>query len=59
MEKYKVHFIDGENYHETMARAIINEEQKMLLDFMALKNILPEWLKVEYIPEENEYENLT
>ena len=59
MQKYKAHFIDMDNYSEVIKRVIINEDQKKILDFLSKNEILPEWFKVEYIPEENVYESLT
>lgn len=58
-QKYKAHFMDMDNYGEVIKHVIINEDQKKILDYLFENNILPEWFKVEYIPEENVYHNLT
>lgn len=58
-QKYKAHFMDMDNYGEVIKHVIINEDQKKLLDFLFKNEILPEWFKVEYIPEENIYHELT
>ena len=58
-QKYKAHFMDMDNYGEVIKRVILNEDQKKLLDYLLLNEILPEWFKVEYIPEEHVYEPLT
>ena len=59
MQKYKAHFMDMDNYGEVIKHVIINEDQKTILDYLFENNILPDWFKVEYIPEENVYHNLT
>jgi hypothetical protein len=58
-QKYKAHFMDMDNYGEVIKRVVLNEDQKKLLDYLLKNEILPEWFKVEYIPEENVYESLT
>ena len=58
-QKYRAHFMDMDNYGEVLKRVIINEDQKKILDYLLENEILPEWFKVEYIPEENVYEPLT
>lgn len=58
-QKYKAHFMDMDNYGEVLKRVVLNEDQKKLLDYLLKNDILPEWFKVEYIPEENAYEPLT
>ena len=58
-QKYRAHFMDMDNYGEVMKHVIVNESQKALLDFLFKNEILPEWFKVEYIPEENVYTDLT
>lgn len=57
--KYRVHFIDMDNDGEVIKYVIVNESQRKLLDFLFKNEILPEWLKVEYVPEENNYADLT
>jgi hypothetical protein len=57
--KYRAHFMDMDNYGEVIKYVIVNESQKKLLDFLFKNEILPEWVKVEYIPEENVYADLT
>ena len=58
-QKYKAHFMDMDDNGEVMRYVIVNESQKNLLDFLFKNEILPEWFKVEYIPEENVYSDLT
>ena len=58
-QKYKAHFMDMDNNGEVMKHVIVNESQKNLLDFLFKNEILPEWFKVEYVPEENVYADLT
>ena len=58
-QKYKAHFMDMDNYGEVIKRVVLNKDQKKLLDYLSKNEILPEWFKVEYIPEENVYESLT
>ena len=58
-QKYKAHFMDMDNYGEVIYRVIVNDSQKNLLDFLFKNEILPEWFKVEYFPEENVYADLT
>lgn len=58
-QKYKAHFMDMDSYGEVIKRVILNEDQKKLLDYLFKNEILPEWFKVEYIPEENVYDSLT
>ena len=58
-QKYTAHFMDMDNYGEVIKRVVLNEDQKKLLDYLFKNEILPEWFKVEYIPEENVYESLT
>jgi hypothetical protein len=57
--KYRAHFMDMDNYGEVINHVIVNESQKNLLDFLFKNDILPEWFKVEYVPEENIYADLT
>jgi hypothetical protein len=57
--KYRAHFMDMDNYGEVIKYVIVNESQKKLLDFLFKNEILPEWVKVEYVPEENVYSDLT
>ena len=59
MQKDNAHFMDMDNYGEVIKHVVINEDQKRILEFLFENNILPEWFKVEYIPEENVYHNLT
>ena len=58
-QKYKAHFMDMDNYGEVIKHVIINEDQKKILDFLSKNEFLPDWFKVEYIPEENVYADLT
>lgn len=58
-QKYKAHFMDMDGYGEVLKRVIVNEDQKKLLDYLVKNELFPEWLKIEYIPEENVYESLT
>lgn len=58
-QKYRAHFMDLDNDGEVIKYVLVNESQKNLLDFLFENNILPEWFKVEYIPEENVYADLT
>ena len=58
-QKYKAHFMDMDNYGEVIKHVIINEDQKKMLNYLFENNILPDWFKVEYIPEEHVYHNLT
>lgn len=58
-QKFKVHFIDRDNYGEVIKRVMVDEKQKNLLDFMGQNDLFPEWLKIEYIPEEIHYTDLT
>ena len=58
MQKYRVHIMDMDNC-EVIKRVILNEDQKKLLDYLLKNEILPEWVKVEYLLEENVYESLT
>ena len=58
-QKYRAHFMDMDDYGEVIKRVVLNEDQKKLLDYLLKNEILPEWFKVEYIPEENVYESLT
>ena len=58
MQKYKTHFMDMDSYGEVMKRVILNEDQKKLLDYLLKNEFLPDWLKIEYIPEEYVYESL-
>ena len=59
MQKYKTHFIDMDNCGEVIKRVILNEDQKKLLDYLSKNDILPDWIKIEYAPEEYVYEPLT
>lgn len=58
-QKYKAHFMDMESYGEVIKRVIINEDQKKILDFLSKNELLPDWIKVEYILEEDVYADLT
>lgn len=58
-QKYKVHFMDMDDNGEVIYRVVVNESQRNLLDFLVRNEILPDWLKVEYLPEENVYADLT
>ena len=59
MEKYKVHLIDLDNHGEVIKRLIINENQKKIFDLLNENELLPEWLKVEILPNDIPYTDLT
>ena len=58
-KKYKVHLVDMANDYEIIKRLIINEDQKKILDLLRQNDLYPEWLKVEIVPEDILYEDLT
>ena len=58
-QKYKAQVMDMDDNGAVIYRVVVNESQKNLLDFLFKNEILPEWFKVEYIPEENVYADLT
>lgn len=58
-KKYKVHLIDMDNSYEIIKRLVINEDQKKILDLLYQNDLHPEWLKIEIVPEEVLYEDLT
>jgi hypothetical protein len=58
-QKYKAHFMDMNSNDEIIHHVIVNKSQKNLLDFLFKNELLPDWLKVEYIPEKNDYADLT
>ena len=59
MEKYKAHLIDLDNHSEVIKRLIINEDQKKIFDLLVENELLPEWLKVEILPNDIPYTDLT
>lgn len=58
-QKYKALFMDMDDSGKVFKHVIINESQMKLLDFLFINEILPEWFKVEYVPEENVYTDIT
>ena len=58
-QKYKVHLIDLDNHSEVIKRLIITESQKKIFEVLRQNDLLPEWLKVEILPEEIAYADLT
>jgi len=59
MEKYKVHLIDLDNRSEVIKRLVINEGQKKIFDILMENELLSDWLKVEILPDEIPYTDLT
>lgn len=59
MEKYKVHLIDLDDRNEVIKRLVINEDQKKIFDLLTENELLPEWLKVEILPNDIPYTDLT
>ena len=59
MEKYKVHLIDLDDRNEVIKRLVINEDQKKIFDLLTVNELLPEWLKVEILPNDIPYTDLT
>ena len=59
MEKYRVHLIDLDNRSEVIKRLVINEGQKKIFDILVENELLPDWLKVEILPDEIPYTDLT
>lgn len=59
MEKYKVHLIDLDNCSEVIKRLVINEDQKKIFDLLVKNELLPDWLKVEILPNDVPYTDLT
>lgn len=59
MEKYKVHLIDLDDRNEVIKRLVINEDQKKIFNLLTENELLPEWLKVEILPNEIPYTDLT
>lgn len=59
MEKYKVHLIDLDDRNEVIKRLVINENQKKIFDLLTENELLPEWLKVEILPNDIPYTDLT
>lgn len=59
MEKYKVHLIDLDDRNEVIKRLVINENQKKIFDLLTENELLPEWLKVEFLPNDIPYTDLT
>ena len=59
MEKYKVHLIDLDDRNEVIKRLVINEDQKKIFDLLTENELLPEWLKVEILPSDIPYTDLT
>ena len=52
MEKYKVHLIDLDNRSEVIKRMLINENQLKIFNILMEDELLPDWLKVEILPDE-------
>lgn len=59
MEKYKVHLIDLDDRNEVIKRLVINEDQKKIFNLLTENELLPEWLKVEILPIDIPYADLT
>ena len=59
MEKYKVHLIDLDNRSEVIKRLVINENQLKIFNILMENKLLPDWLKVEILPDEVPYTDLT
>lgn len=59
MEKYKVHLIDLDGHSEVIKRLVINEDQKKIFELLDKNELLPEWLKVEILPIDIPYADLT
>lgn len=59
MEKYKVHLIDLDDRNEAIKRLVINEDQKKIFKLLVENELLPEWLKVEILPNDIPYTDLT
>ena len=59
MEKYKVHLIDLDNDGEVIKRLVINEDQKKIFKLLKENELFPDWLKVEILPDEIYYTDLT
>lgn len=59
MEKYKVHLIDLDDRNEVIKRLVINEDQKKIFNLLTENELLPEWLKVEILPIDIPYTDLT
>ena len=59
MEKYKVHLIDLDDRNEVIKRLVINEDQKKIFNLLTENELLPEWLKIEILPIDIPYTDLT
>lgn len=59
MEKYKVHLIDLDDSGEVIKRLVINEDQKKIFKLLIENELLPEWLRIEILPDEIPYTDLT
>ena len=59
MEKYKVHLIDLDDRSEVIKRLVINENQLKIFNILMEDELLPDWLKVEILPDEIPYTDLT
>ena len=59
MEKYRVHLIDLDNDGEVIKRLVINEDQKKIFKLLKENELFPDWLKVEILPDEIPYTDLT
>lgn len=59
MEKYRVHLIDLDDRNEVIKRLVINEDQKKIFNLLTENELLPEWLKVEILPIDIPYTDLT
>lgn len=59
MEKYKVHLIDLDDRSEVIKRLVINENQLKIFNILMEDELLPDWLRVEILPDEIPYTDLT
>jgi hypothetical protein len=59
MEKYKVHLIDLDNRSEVIKRLVINENQLKIFNILMENELFPDWLRVEILPDEIPYTDLT
>ena len=59
MEKYRAHLIDLDDRNEVIKRLVINEDQKKIFNLLTENELLPEWLKVEILPIDIPYTDLT
>ena len=59
MEQYIVHLIHLDNRSEVIKRLVINENQLKIFNILMEDELLPDWLKVEILPDEIPYTDLT